>query len=523
MAKPILIDKNTLQEILEKYQGGGSAGGGKLYEYSFDLITYNLDGSQSSQTAKSFSFYIYESNFERFKAIATQLGITKNTPQDFRDYINNNFNETTGSLVDYTSVIILSTIANSVDFMIGFTPSPTKLSCNDLGFWTLPDMHMSSPNYQKLTGYDNEQDSDFALGLNVNNSCTLTEYGTSASGGTVEAEPIVSIKMTNVDACIDEQETLNTIVDFQLYCTKERWDNFVSLASSQFSVDITYSNFDSVFKQLNRTTQMFAIGYLMMDYYESKVLPITFVKGKTSLQDDYDAIYQLQYCSTFKDATLTNNIEIVLVGTYRDAQSESVTWAIPNDLTPVTQDHANFVTANTVITVEEIDGAAIDSSSGSGTSEDTLKNYKELLTFYDQNGDKICGISKILALKTKEWYYAALNTGIQSVASMLGLTIPTVTDDNTAQSGLNTILRTMQQAGISSNIPNLIINFVADYDFVIKESASNAGNENYPLFITGDISAYIMEAGSFTNLLTKFDFTGVYTVGYSLLEVNVTD
>lgn len=81
----------------------------------------------------------------------------------------------------------------------------------------------------------------------------------------------------------------------------------------------------------------------------------------------------------------------------------------------------------------------------------------------------------------------------------------------------------MHQTGTSASIPSFVISFAKDFDFVIKQRVSNAGNETYPLFVTGDDSAYIMEIGSFVNLLTKFDFTGAHTVSYSLTEVNVID
>lgn len=169
------------------------------------------------------------------------------------------------------------------------------------------------------------------------------------------------------------------------------------------------------------------------------------------------------------------------------------------------------------------DEFTIQGKQSSGTSTDVLKNYKETLTFYSQNGDKICDLNKILALKTEEWYYGLLNNGFQDVANTLDLTIPTITNAVTVQNGINTILNTMHQAGTSAGIPSFVISFANDFDFVIKQRVSNAGNETYPLFVTGDDSAYIMEAGSFVNLLTKFDFTGAYTVSYSLTEVNVTD
>ena len=169
------------------------------------------------------------------------------------------------------------------------------------------------------------------------------------------------------------------------------------------------------------------------------------------------------------------------------------------------------------------DEFTIQGKQSGGTSTGALKNYKETLTFYSQNGDKICDLSKILALKTEEWYYGLLNNGFQDVANTLDLTIPTITNAATVQNGINTILNAMHQAGTSAGIPSFVISFANDFDFVIKQRVSNAGNETYPLFVTGDDSAYIMEAGSFVNLLTKFDFTGAYTVSYSLTEVNVTD
>lgn len=165
---------------------------------------------------------------------------------------------------------------------------------------------------------------------------------------------------------------------------------------------------------------------------------------------------------------------------------------------------------------EPVAGGSVDTSS-------ILKNYAETLTLKDNNGDTICSIHRVLALKTTSWYFGALNSEIQSVASQLSLSIPTITDDNTMQTALSTIMTALQTYGYGSQISGMISTFLTEFDFVLKQRVLNQGSESYPLFMTGENSAYIMINGSFSSLFTAFDITDAYTVDYYMQEVNVTD
>lgn len=234
--------------------------------------------------------------------------------------------------------------------------------------WSFSIQYISGTSAQN---YEVVYDSDDLIDGRINefdHPCTLSistldlvNVTGGQGGGTVEAEPIVSIKMTNLDARpTDAYEGADIIYTLEFCCTKERWDNFVSLASSQFQVDITYANFDAVFKQLNANLQGFALGYLLMDYYENskKILPNLLAYQTVSYRKVFTPS---SFIGTVKNAE-TQNIEVVAGMELKSLDGDG---SLPNiaDRTTVP-----YTTANTVITVEEIDGPAIGSSSGSGTS-----------------------------------------------------------------------------------------------------------------------------------------------------------
>ncbi len=193
---------------------------------------------------------------------------------------------------------------------------------------------------------------------------SLTVVKGSSQGGSVEAEPIISINMTNMDVTgiNEEVQSLRTIRDLQFYCTKERWDNFVALSKQQFQVDVTYDNFGSLFMGLDVSKQAMTLGYLLMDYYNGKILPEAY------LQDSASSGFKSKYgISDIKTFTLPQmQIEIAVIcqfGTETDGVIPSV------DVT-----NTNYYTADTVATVKEIAGPAIGSSSSSGTTTTQIKS-----------------------------------------------------------------------------------------------------------------------------------------------------
>ena len=426
--------------------GGGDSpvagGSGKLYVFDFDLTAYDIDGNvvdfsftgSGSATSLPFEVQVYESNFEKCKTTFNQLAqmagatININTPQDFANAINLFMNETiattTGVKVGYIVLYYLICLADKsvIKFPISTDGGATldnfimvesaDILGNLFGWAISGDIRIG------LNGVKTEDGNQYEYidGLNVNNSCTLTEYGTSASGGTVEAEPIVSIKMTNLDvATTDAYAIGEQIAGVQLYCTKERWDNMVSMAKQlDSSLDITYANFGTIYANLPTQTQGFLIGYLMMDYYEGKVLP----KQYLYLEPNIKTILDTKGCLTAKSSA-TNNIEVVTSQEYSDYAS--MQYSFPSG------DRANvpYTTNDTVITVEEIEGPAIGSSGGSGSSEREFDTLEILGTMFGTSTYlRYIFLHKTIIGSTMT---TAFNNLITTINTQAGISIPSYT------------------------------------------------------------------------------------------------
>lgn len=367
----------TLPISLGSGSGGGSdssvGGSGKLYQYDFNLLTYDEQGNQLINDAKPFRLCIYESNFEKCKQEMNLIFANNNiplsvtTPESLKGLINTVFDETIASSNSGRNMFLFSQIINLADGAFGmFTTTLQNLSYyfrivvpNGI------EVRYVGYNAAYLSLVDVE---DNAYGLNVNNSCTLTEYGTSASGGTVEAEPIVSIKMTNLDMKTTDSDP-SDIRDAQIYCTKETWNSLVDLANT-LGITLTYQNLGTVLQSLSAQEQGAFIGILLNDYYNGKVLPIPYIRNSNNWCTNLVSAIQANLQSV-----LGANIDAVASGSWG---SDELAHLFPNILDRVTD---GYVTANTVITVEEIDGPAIGSSSGSGTS-DVL--YKHSIVVYLQ-------------------------------------------------------------------------------------------------------------------------------------------
>lgn len=394
------LDINELRRVLAagNETGGGGSGGsdtpvaggsGKLYDITFDLSLYdqnsdivkwssNLIGIQNADSLR-FSLLIYESNFERFKtkfnALAQQMSLTISIdePQDLVNIFNTAFNQTTTPPSADAATLLMLTIqyvdrclvygTNNIQqfYVTGYVGLATTL-----GF-----IGTSGIEKHSLVDYDAQLQTDILYGLNTNNSCTLTEYGTSASGS-VEAEPIVSIKMTNLDGATTDVYANGTILyDVQLYCTKDRWNEFVAYAKQMYDVDVTYSNFGTVFANSNAVGQLMFFMMMLNGYYEDKkIFPPFYI---TSVDDKIHmslvSMRKGQY-GNYPDVP-------ILTKWYKGVEQAEIFPSTDRTDVP-------YTTQNTVITVEEIEGASIGASGGSSGSGTSNVLYKHSIVVYLQ-------------------------------------------------------------------------------------------------------------------------------------------
>lgn len=474
MPRKVLITKDTLEEILAKYQGGGSGGGGsdgvEQEVELFDKIVLNINTNIDEERVEidnvnRLVYSIKTTNGTDDIRKASQLLSNSSSRLNFVIADLDDAKSTVGSILKWTNYS-----DNSYNGMFGNNAYVTNIDESSLGKAITDGSNyiekawlefrdssfygfrlVMQPYAEKQTEFYNDLSSkisNYTVTLEI--VCPKDKI-TVQGGGTVEAEPIISIKMTNLDARpTDAYEGANIIYTLEFCCTKERWDSFVSLASQQFQIDITYQNFDSVFKQLNANLQGFVLGYLLMDYYENskKILPNLLVY-QTVL--DKKIFTPSSFIGTIKN-NLTNNIEVVAGMELKSLDGDG---SLPNiaDRTTVV-----YTTANTVITVEEIAGATIGSSSGNVDlsnlqvghltfSNDQLIGAKSMgsiwsvlsLSFDTQN-DSYTFWAKYMC--SEEEMYDLFNDKLEQYRQQ-GLTIPTVTDHDTLTQAFNTIIDTL--------------------------------------------------------------------------------
>ena len=211
-----------------------AGGSGKLYEYKYTLQAYDNNGNVVSHhiaghnvNSLNFVISVYESNFERFKnkfnSVAQTLpnAPTLNTPEELVDIINTYFDQTTYDATGNIFMFLYWTIefADKVQIKIPVNQIVDEF-CVVAGAYivgTLSYIWSQSVETINLSGLDNSGETalEYYCGLNVNNSCTLTEYGTSASGGSGGTYEPIEIEIGSSDMTAGgkiENSTISNIV-----------------------------------------------------------------------------------------------------------------------------------------------------------------------------------------------------------------------------------------------------------------------------------------------------------------------
>lgn len=188
-------------EVEGSISGGSSegSGSGKLYEWYFALERYDEDGDvvqygyNSSPTDDNLYLHVlvYESNWERFKVNAQSMGITLNQPSDLTSLINTTFNENAGTTASNIYGLLGHLIIQSDKTLLTIGTVETEVFFDAMGLMA------TFLNNQIIPLMTDAGGTDIYYGLNVNNSCTLTEYGTSGgSGGEVATKKWYEYKLT---------------------------------------------------------------------------------------------------------------------------------------------------------------------------------------------------------------------------------------------------------------------------------------------------------------------------------------
>lgn len=247
----------------------------------------------------------------------------------------------------------------------------------------------------------------------------------SGSGSSsVSTQKLVKLTFTDLDMRTYDSDNAD-INNFKMYCTKERWDNFVALAKSIYSIDITYSNFETFFKNATFNGQSLAIGYLLYDYITDVALPNPFVINKFPSISNYG---QNALFTTEAETVLGNTEEVVIAGSWLgdiDFPSADRSSSVP------------YATSSTTVTIEEIDSNVMASGSGSDNSS---SNESALDTVIINLGPSFTG-STITFTFEKTKFNAFLN----QISTLLSHTITRDNFNTVANQFLNDTNITNQQ------------------------------------------------------------------------------
>lgn len=227
---------------------------------------------------------------------------------------------------------------------------------------------------QRVTNLENNPTSNVS-GTNDGTNWTTITIGNetyaipsgSSSGGS--GETLVSITLTNLD--VRNMDSSNELLyDMHIFCTKTRWDSLVALASSAFGYNVTYDNVGTFFTNASLNEQIEFIGYLLMDNFDKKLLPQSYI------------------CKTVSNASLGIASTDYKIFAGADSYAQDGVEFLWNlrftgfagnvDIANIDRSQTPYATSNTTVTATEFT-SAIDGG-GSSASE---SYYKIELTDYN--------------------------------------------------------------------------------------------------------------------------------------------
>lgn len=253
---PRFSDSSDVADFPGSSGGEGSGGSGKLYGFSFTLSSYDENGTVlTNQENVPYRVYYYEQNFDRLKAKLNTLSnnLHFDTPQELVDLINNGIVANAGveyNDVNWQTYLVISrfiiNLFNESDFAIwdGYsnTNSPIRAVAtgDDIKLLGLSD------NGNTIIGLSSTTQQEYLCGLNVNNSCTLTEYGTSASGGSSSgsdssASEYPKVKEINLNNYLTDAQVLQFLQVYQ-----QGTGNAFLTTSSDFMTSAEFEEYDMI-------------------------------------------------------------------------------------------------------------------------------------------------------------------------------------------------------------------------------------------------------------------------------------
>ena len=224
--------------------GSGSSetagGSGKLYEINMELTRYDENGDpyQSNDglaaSTLPLTLLFYENNFNKVKVQINAI-LTANNIQyeitDIQSFVTflNSLNETTWSDTNNKNAIFISGLVNLCDKAYSLLTNGTR---TDISLWSSGGAGLTIGNLynsDNVNGWTMMKN-DFPCGISTNNSCTLTEYGTSGSGGggSVQTKKWYTFSINDTLASPLSISNLSQIDTAEMFVeiTDEQWSDF---------------------------------------------------------------------------------------------------------------------------------------------------------------------------------------------------------------------------------------------------------------------------------------------------------
>lgn len=273
--------------------GGGSGGSGKMYAIDFDLSTYEPSDSNNPHnevsSSKHYQMCFYESNIERIKDLFanTQFSGVQSV-QDLVNAMNSSWDGTGTKNTCYTYGLLFMTLISMADNFclshVPYMPAMFKVvSAKEGDTYPRGGIGLSPDDITTvLSKYEDNAseplEETYFVCLDVNNSATVTEYGTSASSGTSsssssQASEFVP-KVLIVRTSANSNNTADNLILAMDIRTQFELDAFISAVNNALEssgLSVTESTFNdviaSVLSQADATTNA---GFMLQVFLGAK-------------------------------------------------------------------------------------------------------------------------------------------------------------------------------------------------------------------------------------------------------------
>ena len=458
-----LPDKIYQVEYEDYNFGGSSSGGsstsgsGKLYELNMELTRYDENGDEvpftndnlgvnyydDGNTTLKLTLCFYDSNWEKIKTklnalidlVNQQLNVNVPHLTDVNSlvsFINASLDETVADL-DVLGFVLLNEIiplcdnAYYSDWSYPLENIYNIINVN-LVSWSIGIYDSGNLCGVKVMFFDSVNSQDKYYALNVHNSCTLTEYGTSGSGGGGSVQTKKWYKWVLTEAGGTQEQTLVA------WCSESKMSDIIDVVNQNMSTNIsTTQELIALYNSLrnedfSQTSQLQDIFGLLMSMFCEVVSDSMLNSKQAYFLEGADGVI------CYPTAT-TNNEYMGLVPI---CITDNFNWF---NIDNATQNQIRFSTSSTLTITEETETIG---GGGSVTPQPSQNNLCYLRI--RDSGDA----ANVIFLLDRNFFdsqavVTTLNAGITQINTLFSISIPSyVTVDSV--SDIATYLRPLPDA-----------------------------------------------------------------------------